>query len=180
MSRRGWIALLLWTLAALVAGWLSHGERLVPVSDARVPLLRDSLARERAARVVDLQAWGYQLRSARADSLTSWLRARAARPLPRRIDSILVRDTLHDTLQASTADSAPSVCLSDMNARRLLARDSVRSVVEDSLRGSLTLDSARLDSVRALLRPSATSWSRLGIAFGAGYLAGIATCILVR
>lgn len=176
MSRGGWLALLLWTVAAVAVGWLVRGEHLVPVSDARVPLLRDSLARERAARWSDLQAWGAQLRAARSDSLASWLRAQALRPLPRRIDSILV----HDTLQASAGDTAPSVCLSDLDARRLLARDSVRSVVEDSLRGALVLDSARLDSVRALVRPPATFWGRLGIAFGAGYLAGLGTCVAVR
>ena len=142
--------------------------------------LRGQLASADSVREVDAGVWALQVRRAASDSLAAWLRARASRPLPRRIDSILVHDTVELAEDSGSSPPEPPVCLSADDARRLLARDSIAVNLGDSLRGVVRLDSARIDSVRTLVVPQRTPWGLLGAAAGAGYVAGLLTCIVTR
>lgn len=188
MNREKLFFLLVLALLAAFAGWLwdAHEARVRASEDRsadEIRKLRTELASSDSARDADAAAWAMQVRRASSDSLAAWLRARAARPLPARIDSILVPARIDSVLIHDLAhDTVPAlpVCLDAMEARRLLLRDSVLVGLSDSLRGSIRLDSARLDSLRALVVPQRTSWRLLGASAVAGYIAGLASCIATR
>jgi hypothetical protein len=141
--------------------------------------LRAELAAADSAREADAASWALQVHRAASDSLAAWIRQRARRPLPAQIESVLVHDTVELTEDSGSSLSAP-VCMEPSEARRLLLRDSALVDLSDSLGGRLRLDSARLDSVSALVAPQRRPWGLLGAAAGAGYAAGLVTCVLLR
>jgi hypothetical protein len=186
-ARRLLVGLVVALVLAAGLGWwwdarqAQDRERAASADRAALELhrLRAQLASADSAREADAASWALQVHRAASDSLAAWLRARAARPLPARIESVLVVRDIRDTLRlpgAPLVDSVP-VCLESGEARRLLLRDSALVDLADSLRGDRSLDSARLDSVRALVVPQRTPWGLLGAAAGAGYVAGLLTCL---
>lgn len=88
--------------------------------------LHDSIQSERARDLVRINAWADSILRLRGDSLAAAWLARPARRIPGRIDSILLRDTLRDTLRLPGAA-----------VRADAVRDSVREQVIDSMAGEL-------------------------------------------
>lgn len=139
-------------VASALVAW--HDSRRVPgipyQRDTVREALHDSIQSERARDRMRLNAWADSILRLRGDSLaTVWL-ARPARRIPGRIDSILLRDTLHDTLRLPGAA-----------VRADAVRDSAREQVIDSMAGELVQRDYDLrECVSALATsPRASRWT---------------------
>jgi hypothetical protein len=121
---------------------------------------------------VALVEYGRKVEAARGDSLAGLLSAQAARIrtrwLPGRLDTIIRRDTVRD-----------SVLVAGRDVRAVMLSDSACWVRVDSQAGVILLDSLEIADLRR--RPeSCGTWSAFGIGFGLGATAAAGACVLVR
>lgn len=162
-----------WLLLALVAILVALDRHRIPT--ASVQPVRDSVRLERAAANVRHDTVIRWLARAPADTLGPILRALARRP------PLVIRDTAWlplDTFRTTedTGSSEPcEILVSCQEARRLIARDTSWSLVQDSLRGDLAVCEAALDSASRARH----QWGfRAGAV--AGFAAGVAVCAVTR
>lgn len=138
-------------LAALVGTLATRSAPPVVVPrDTVREALHDSIRSERVRDSVRLEAWADSVLRLRGDSLAAAWLARPARHLPGRIDSILMLDTLRDTLRLPGAA-----------VRADAVRDSAREQVVDSLGGELVQREYDLRECVAALEavPRASRWT---------------------
>lgn len=162
-----------WFLLALVAILVALDRHHTP--SASVQPVRDSVRLERALANVRHDTVIRWLARAPADTLGPILRALARRP------PLVIRDTAWlplDSTRTAGDSGSPEPCevlVSCQEARRLIARDTSWSLVQDSLRGDLAVCEAAVDSASHAPRP----W---GFRPGAvvGFAAGIAACAVTR
>lgn len=147
-----------------------------PAHSPRAVELHDSVQAQRWADSAALVEYGRTVERARGDSLAALLAARATiwrtRWLPARVDTLIARDTVRDSVLVAGAD-----------LRACLLVDSALVVRGDSLAGELV--QARFDadqcSEALQARPeSCGTWSAFGLGLGAGFSAAAAGCALVR
>lgn len=166
---RIWAILVFAACVALVA--LNATRDQPPASTAAV---RDSVSVADSVRAERFDSFAVQVVHAPADTLAIILRDRARRP-PLRV--VRVTDTIRDTV-ATTEDVGSSqsceVVLSCHEARSLALRDSALVMLSDSLRGSLAVQDAVIDSLQAACTPRPSPRA----AFGLGFVAGVAVCAL--
>lgn len=136
--------------------------------------VRDSVAVADSVRAERFDSFAVQVVHAPADTLAIILRDRARRP-PVRV--VRITDTIRDTV-TTTEDVGSSqsceVALSCHEARSLVLRDSALVMLSDSLRGSLAVQDAVIDSLQAACTPRPSPRA----AFGLGFVAGVAVCTL--
>lgn len=168
-------------ILAMVVG---VGVLLWPFRDspaASTKPVRDSVRLVDSVRAVAFDSFAAQVIHAPADTLAAILRDRARRP-PIRIVRVHDTITIGDTMTTAGGVGSPELCevaLSCSDARALVLRDSALSMLPDSLRGVIAIRDAVIDSVTATCQP-VTPWRGYGVAFGAGYAAGLLTCVVVR
>lgn len=142
-----------------------------PLSTAAV---RDSVVVADSVRAERFDSFATVVVHAPADTLAIILRDRARRP-PVRV--VRIRDTIRDTV-TTTEDVGSSqsceVALSCHEARSLVLRDSALVMLSDSLRGSLAVQDAVIDSLQSACAPRRSPVA----AFGLGFVAGVAVCSL--
>lgn len=142
-----------------------------PPSTAAV---RDSVAVADSVRAERFDSFAVQVVHAPADTLAIILRDRARRP-PLRV--VRITDTIRDTV-TTTEDVGSSqsceVTISCHEARSLVLRDSALVMLSDSLRGSLAIRDAVIDSLQSACAPRRSPVA----AFGLGFVAGVAVCAL--
>lgn len=136
--------------------------------------VRDSVALADSVRAERFDSFASVVVHATADTLAIILRDRARRP-PLRV--VRVTDTIRDTV--TTAEDVGSsqpceVALSCHDARSLVLRDSALVMLSDSLRGSIAIQDAVIDSLEAVCAPRRSPVA----AFGMGFVAGVAVCAL--
>lgn len=157
--------------AACVAAVALHYMRDPPPPSTAA--VRDSVALADSVRAERFDSFATVVVHAPADTLAIILRDRARRP-PLRV--VRIRDTIRDTV-TTTEDVGSSqsceVALSCHEARSLVLRDSALVMLSDSLRGSLAVQDAVIDSLQAACAPR-----RSPAAFGLGFVAGVAVCAL--
>lgn len=138
-------------LAALVGTLATRsGRPVVAPRDTVREALHDSVRHERALDSVRLTVWADSVLRLRGDSLARMWLARPARRLPGRVDSILMLDTLRDTLRLPGAA-----------VRADAVRDSAREQVIDSIAGELAQREYDLRECGASLAaaPRANRWT---------------------
>lgn len=164
---------------AIVAG---VGALLWPRHDslsASTKPVRNSVRIVDSVHAAAFDSFASQIAHAPADTIGAILRDRARRP-PLRV--ISVYDTIRDTMTTAGDVGSPElreVALSCSDARALVIRDSALSMLPDSLRGVIAIQDAVIDSMAAACQP-VTPWRGYGVAFGAGYAAGLLTCVVAR
>jgi hypothetical protein len=163
---KGW-ALVLLACLGIAAGlsMRSCDRPQPPAPSPRVVELRDSVQAHRRADSAALVEYGRNIERMRGDSLTALLAARATvwrtRVLPGRVDTLIARDTVRDSVLVAGAD-----------VRACLLADSALVVRGDSLAGELV--QVRYDLQTCEKRPTSCSgWS----AFGWGVAAGLGACL---
>ena len=136
--------------------------------------VRDSVALVDSVRAERFDSFAVQVVHAPADTLAIILRDRARRP-PVRV--VKIRDTIRDTVTTAEDVGSSQLCevaISCHEARSLVLRDSALVMLSDSLRGSLAVQDAVIDSLQ-----SACVQRRSPVAaFGLGFAAGVAVCAL--
>ena len=146
-----------------------HFSHPVKMVDERRTALRDSIQAHRWADSAALVEYGRNVERMRGDSLAALLAARATvwrtRWLPGRVDTLIARDTVRD-----------SVLVAGSDLRACLLTDSALVVRVDSLAGALV--QARYDagqcSEELRKRPSTCNgWT----AFGWGVAVGLGACL---
>ena len=163
-----------WLLLALVVLLVALDRHRIPA--ASVQTVRDSVRLERATANVRHDTVIRWLARAPADTLGPILRALARRP------PLVIRDTAwlpladSSSMAMDTGSIEPcEVLVSCQEARRLIARDTSWSLVQDSLRGDLAVCEAALDSASRARH----QWGfRAGAV--AGFGAGVAVCAVTR
>lgn len=135
--------------------------------------LRDSVQAQRWADSAALVEYGRTVERTRGDSLAALLAARATvwrtRTLPGRVDTLISRDTVRDSVLVAGAD-----------LRACLLVDSALVVRGDSLAGELVQARFDADQCADELRKRPTTcngWSAFGLGFGAGAAMGAAACV---
>jgi hypothetical protein len=136
--------------------------------------IRTSNAVSRALDSAALVEYGRKVEAARGDSLAGLLSAQAARIrtrwLPGRLDTLIQRDTVRD-----------SVLVSGSDIRTILVADSSCVVRSDSLSGELVQAQFDADQCAEELRKRPSTchgWSAFGIGFGVGSAATAGACML--
>jgi hypothetical protein len=173
-----WLVFVAVLLVALGA-WLltSMPSHKTDAFDARPKVVRDSVDSSWHQQEAKRDTFRVFLRTASADTLGAILRDRARRP-PLFIHDTLLADTA--TTEGDTGSLGPcEVAISCQEARRLVLRDSSSMLLIDSLRGAMVISHAERDSVATACQPR-TPWRAAGIGFGVGYVAGLATCVVLR
>ena len=135
---------------------------------------RDSVAVADSVRAERFDSFAVQVVHAPADTLAIILRDRARRPPVRIVE---IRDTIRDTVTTAEDGGSSQLCevaLSCHEARSLVLRDSALVMLSDSLRGSLAVQDAVIDSLQAACAPRRSP----AAAFGLGFVAGVAVCAL--
>lgn len=145
--------------------------RAVTPTDDRRTDLRDSIHAHRWADSAALVEYGRTIERMRGDSLAALLSARATawrtRRLPGRVDTVIARDTVRDSVLVAGAD-----------VRACLMADSALVVRIDSLSGELVQARYDADQCADDLRRRPTTcggWT----AFGLGVAAGIGACVAI-
>ncbi len=159
-------------LVAVCAAWALYATRDQP--PPATAAVRDSVAVADSVRAERFDSFATVVVHAPADTLAIILRDRARRP-PVRV--VRIRDTIRDTV-TTTEDVGSSqsceVAISCHEARSLVIRDSALVMLSDSLRGSLAVQDAVIDSLQAACAPRRSP----RVAFGLGFVAGVAACAL--
>jgi hypothetical protein len=163
---------ILFLVVFLFRGCLSARHAGGVLADSRRARVNDSITIASALSRVSLEEFGREVERARGDSLAALLASRATvwrtRVLPGRVDTLIARDTLRDSVLVAGAD-----------VRACLLADSSLSVLSDSLRGELV--QVRYDLQTCEKRPtSCNGWSAFGLGFGLGATVGAAACLVVR
>lgn len=162
----------------VVAGliWWRESTPAPARTDARRVVLADSLARHRALDSAALIQYGRAVERSRGDSLARLLAVRATavrtRWLPGRLDTLVQRDTVRDSVVVAGAD-----------VRTILVADSACIVRADSLAGELVQARYDADQCSEELRKRPTScngWSAFGFGAAAGVAFAAAACMAVR
>ena len=160
----------------LFAGARSSRHTGAVLADSRRVRAHDSIAVASALSLVSLAEFGRQVEQARGDSLAALLAARATvwrtRTLPGRVDTLIARDTVRDSVLVPGAD-----------IRACLLADSALVVRGDSLAGELVQTRYDADQCAEEMRKRPTScnrWSAFGLGAAAGLTAGLAVCVVVR
>lgn len=165
------------TLAACLAIGLLWAVAVFVRVDPRPPstaAVRDSVALADSVRAERFDSFTVQVVHAPADTLAIILRDRARRP-PVRV--VRVTDTIRDTVTTAEDVGSSQLCevaISCHEARSLVLRDSALVMLSDSLRGSLAVQDAVIDSLQAACAPRRSP----AAAFGLGFVAGVAVCAL--
>lgn len=142
-----------------------------PPSTAAV---RDSVALADSVRAERFDSFAVQVVHAPADTLAIILRDRARRP-PLRV--VRITDTIRDTVTTAEDVGSSQLCevaLSCHEARSLVLRDSALVMLSDSLRGSLAVQDAVIDSLESACAPKRST----AATFGLGFVAGVAVCAI--
>lgn len=146
-------------------------------SDAPPPStapVRDSVALADSVRAEQFDSFTVQVVHAPADTLAIILRDRARRP-PIRV--VRITDTIRDTVTTAEDVGSSQLCevaISCHEARSLVLRDSALVMLSDSLRGSLAVQDAVIDSLQSACAPSRSP----AISFGLGFAAGLGVCAI--
>lgn len=167
--QRGALLVLLTALVAVVA---LHCMR--DPSHPSTAAVRDSVALADSVRAERFDSFAVQVVHAPADTLAIILRDRARRP-PLRV--VRIRDTIRDTVTTAEDGGSSQLCevaLSCHEARSLVLRDSALVMLSDSLRGSLAVQDAVIDSLEAVCTPRRSPVA----VFGMGFVAGAAVCAI--
>lgn len=136
--------------------------------------VRDSVALADSVRAERFDSFATVVAHAPADTLAIILRDRARRP-PVRV--VRIRDTIRDTVTTAEDVGSSQLCevaISCHEARSLVLRDSALVMLSDSLRGSLAVQDAVIDSLQSACAPRRSPVA----AFGLGFVAGVAVCAL--
>lgn len=167
--------------AAIVAGCAAFAFGafvfLHPIIDhppSTAAAVRDSVAVANQVRAERFDSFAVQVVHAPADTLAIILRDRARRP-PLRV--VRVTDTIRDTVTTAEDVGSSQLCevaLSCHEAQSLVLRDSALVMLSDSLRGSLAIRDAVIDSLQSACAPRRSPVA----AFGLGFVAGVAVCSL--
>lgn len=165
-----------WILTVILTAvvvWSYFQPEPVPAVIPSTVFVRDSAnasADSQRAHIDTVVRW---VRAAKVDTMAAILRDRASHP------AVLGHDTVWVPAPDTTGDSA---CLSRETLAGLEVHHAVDSATIDSLGWDARIQSVRGDSLEARLgaclkekRPLFTP-----IAFGLGYAAGIATCVVLR
>lgn len=148
-------------LAALLWGY-THPRTVCDLPTTAA--VRDSIQIRRDTVRVQTTEYITRIKRIPADTLGPILRALAARPV------IHVHDTLK--LDSNGIDTGCVVSLTCSEARRLVLRDTLQQVANDSTAGDLRIQTVRADSLSAHLSQCLDEKSR---AYGRGFLHGAAT-----
>jgi hypothetical protein len=147
----------------------------VPRLNEERQALRDSIQAARIADSIHLRTWADSVLRLRGDSLRSAYSATATRwrtrYLPGRIDTLLQRDTLRDSVVVAGAD-----------LRAGLVVDSAQQVRIDSLEGSnaeLTYDLEECQAALASRPASSGYWRGFRDGSAVGALAGLTVCAIL-
>ena len=144
--------------------------------DAKAQAARDSMVAHHAARYTAdsarLVAWADRVVALRGDSLAQAFAGRAVASrrwvyLPARLDTLIQRDTLRDT-----------VCVAGADLRAVLVVDSAQRVRADSLQGDL--DQAAYDLSECRERPERGAWAAFGAGVTVGAAGAAAACVFAK
>lgn len=150
----------------------NHFSQPVKMVDTKRATLHDSVQAHRWADSAALIEHGRNIERARGDSLVELLSARTTvwrtRLLPGRVDTLIARDTVRDSVLVAGAD-----------VRACLLADSALIVRADSLAGELA--QARYDADQCAEEPrkrpsTCNGWTAFGLGFGAGSALTTAAC----
>ena len=160
----------------LFRGMLSPRHAGGILADSGRARVHDSIEVAQALARVSLAEYGREVAQARGDSLATLLAAQAGRIrtrwLPARLDAIIQRDTVRDSVLVAGAD-----------VRAVLVSDSSCSVRADSLAGELVQARHDADQCAEEIAKRPTSyngWTAFGIGVGVGAAASAAACLVVR
>ena len=160
--------------ACLIAAGIIGFVALRGVPSPSTAAVRDSVALVDSVRAERFDSFAVQVVHAPADTLAIILRDRARRP-PVRV--VKIRDTIRDTVTTAEDVGSSQLCevaISCHEARSLVLRDSALVMLSDSLRGSLAVQDAVIDSLQSACVPRRSPVA----AFGLGFAAGVAVCAL--
>jgi hypothetical protein len=159
-------------------GKLHHERPATPNADAvALTKLRYAFQVADSAREAYEELYAQAVAHASADSLVSWVHARAARPLPRGLDTVL----LHDTLRLAGVSGSPppgdSIAISRQDAQRVLIRDSVLTDSAASAVGQLSVSSAAFaqDTLRLHREANPSWWTVRHLTISAAVRLGLGT-----
>lgn len=160
----------------LFAGARSSRHTGAVLADSGRARVHDSTQAQRWADSAALVEYVREVERMRGDSLARLLAARATvwrtRTLPGRVDTLIARDTVRDSVLVPGAD-----------IRACLLADSALVVRVDSLAGELVQTRYDADQCAEEMRKRPTScnrWSAFGLGAAAGLTAGLAVCVVVR
>lgn len=142
-----------------------------------IAAVRDSVALADSVRAEQFDSFAVQVLHAPADTLAIILRDRARRP-PVRV--VRVTDTIRDTVTTAEDVGSSHLCevaISCHEARSLVLRDSALVMLSDSLRGSLAVQDAVIDSLEIACAPRPQLRS-MAASFGLGFAAGLGVCAI--
>ena len=174
MSTAKRAAFLVIAAACVVVVALNATRSDAPPSTAAV---RDSVALADSVRAERFDSFAVQVVHAPADTLAAILRDRARRP-PVRL--VRIRDTIRDTVTTAEDVGSSQLCevaISCHEARSLVLRDSALVMLSDSLRGSIAVQDAVIDSLEAACTPKLPLRS-MAASFGLGFAAGLGVCAI--
>lgn len=180
MSERATCAAVFWFCAVLLGVMIVYGNRWGNEADQRQAVearrVRDSLVASHAAQhsadSARLVAWADRVVRLRGDSLAVAFagRAQASRRwvyLPGRLDTLIQRDTIRDSVVVAGADLRADAIV-----------DSARNVRADSLQGEL--DQAVYDLNECQERPERGPWAAFGAGVAVGAAGASAACIFAK
>lgn len=150
----------------------NHFSGPVQMVDTKRATLHDSVQAHRWADSSALIEHGRNIERARGDSLVALLSARTTvwrtRMLPGRVDTLIARDTVRDSVLVAGAD-----------VRACLLVDTALIVRADSLAGELAQARYDADQCAEELRKrpaTCNGWTAFGLGFGAGSALTTAAC----
>lgn len=160
MKSLPWILVGALLVALALSYALPHPSRSIPATAA----VRDSIQVHRDTVRLRTTEYIERIRRVPVDTLGPILRALAARPVIR----------VHDTLKIDSngGDTGCVVSLTCSEARRLVLRDTLQQVSQDSTTGDLRIQAVRADSLSARL---GACLDEKADAYGRGFLHGAAT-----